>query len=217
MTVSPGTPAWWLPQAMALRFVVVLTMGLNTLGMAQSAPPVTLQDLTVPKDRLPEGCALKLIEPAHQEVIATTDTGRRTVRVTGATPSLQPAGVTANPWTGADRRVLAGLRQRVDGYGTPRLPDAPPLTSGEEAAMFLQFANGVEEGYAATYAQSGGRDLGVQAVRFTVATERHLDVSRTARVENTRTIDIGLIRASVYGDGGPCASAIEGYVRSLVN
>ena len=143
--------------------LTVFALGLaSTSDVAQSAPirSVTMQDLTVPKDRLPDGCSLKVIEPPHQ-VVATSATGVRTIRSAGSTSSMQPGGmsrVTLNPWTGTERRILAELRQRVDGYGAVRMPDAPPLTSKEMSAILLRFADGVAEGYAATYVQSEARE-----------------------------------------------------------
>jgi hypothetical protein len=57
-----------------LGLIVLVIGAVTTLGMAQSAlpPPVKMQDLTIPKDRLPEGCALKAIEPAQEDMIAAS-------------------------------------------------------------------------------------------------------------------------------------------------
>ena len=64
--------------------------------------------------------------------------------------SVEPFSITANPWMGTDRHILATLRQHLDGYGMVRLPDGPPLTNREASAMLQKFADGVEEGYVAT-------------------------------------------------------------------
>jgi hypothetical protein len=200
--------------------LISLMLGLaGTAGVAQSAPAtaVTMQGLTVPQERLPDGCSLKVIEPRRQEVVSTSATGVRTIRVVSATASLQPGGmsqVTQNPWTGTDRRILAELRQRVDGHGPVRTPDGPPLTRGETSAMLLQFADGVAEGYAATYAQSEGRDLGVWAVRFATAPDPVRGHDPIDPANSARVFDIGLIRAMLLGDG-PCAIAIERHLKSL--
>jgi len=203
-----------LPRAHDLGFFVLTIGVVNTPCLAQDVKPkpVTLQDLTVPRDRLPDGCSLKLVEPARREVISTMERGGQRVRYIGPTPSMQPAGITANPWMGTDRRILAWLRQRVDGYGELRLLDAP-LTKREESALFLQFAEGLEEGYAATYAQSGAHDLGVHAVRFALTPEKRavFPVDRP----HTLVIETGSIRAIVYGDSGPCSTVIDTYLRPL--
>ena len=201
-----------------LASLIVITLGLaGTSVVAQSVAPraVTMRDLTVPADRLPNGCSLKVIEPARQETIPAPAT-RQAVRFIPSGPSLQPLGITLNPWTGTDRRILAALRQRVDGYWRVRLPDAPPLTSSEVSAMLLQFAQGVEEGYAATYTLEG-RDLGVWAVRFAMPQDRPLDFHEDGgRGQNVRVIDIGAIRAVLFGDGVGCATAVETHLKSLV-
>jgi len=177
-----------------------------------------MQDLTVPKDRLPDGCGLKVIEPSHREIVATLPDGSQRVRFIGPTPSMQPIGVIANPWIGTDRRILAGLRQDIDGYGPLRLPDAPPMTSGEASALWQRFADGVEEGYAATYAQSGVmRDIGVRAVRFAHAPDAQFDLptDKHSAAASVQVVDIGSIRASLVGNGGACQTAIATYLKSL--
>jgi hypothetical protein len=190
-------------------------------GSAQSAPPksVTMQDLTVPKDRLPAGCSLKVIEPRRTQVLSASRAPgvvTTTAQVNPPTPSMQPARITANPWMGTDRHVLAELRRGVDGHGALRLPDAPPLTNSEAAVMVLQSADGVEEGYAATYAQSGNRDIGVWAVKFAQTPEMRLDFPGDTHSLRTATIiTTGSIRAALFGDGGACSAAIETYLRSL--
>jgi hypothetical protein len=190
-----------LPGARYLGFIVSLLGVMSTPCLAQGGKPtpVTLQDLTVPQDRLPTGCSLKAADPDPQRVRLISP--------------MQSAGITTNPWTGTDRRILAWLRQSVDGYGKLRLPDGPPLTQSQESALFLRFADGVEEGYAATYAQSGAPDLEVQAVRFAVAPEKRF-TSPTGG-PNAMVIEIGSIRAVLHGHGGPCESAIDTHLKSF--
>jgi hypothetical protein len=209
------------------RMTILLRIGLIALvcgfasasGLAQNAPArlVAMMDLTVPQERLPAGCNMRVIEPPRREVVATSPTGVQTIRFVRAASSMQPSAlrqVTQNPWTGNDRRVLAELRQRVDGYGAVRMPDGPPLTSSETSAMLLQFADGVVEGYAATYAESEERYLGVWAVRFATAPAPVRSYSPVDGRGADRTFNIGLIRATLFGDG-PCAMAIETHLRSL--
>ena len=202
-----------------LRLVIPVTVALaSALGFAQGQPAraVTIQELTVPTDRLPDGCTLKFIEPARQEVIAKAG-ARETFRMIPATPSLQPSSAVSNPWTGTDRRILADLRQRIDGHGAIRFPDAPPLSRTETSAIHLKFADGVEEGYAATYEQANRGDLGVWAVRFTSVTEQNRQpLSAWRNGPNALVLDIGLIRVAQFGpSGGGCALAIQAHLKAL--
>jgi hypothetical protein len=201
--------------------LMALIVLLLSLGVAQSAPSksVTMQDLTVPQDRLPDGCSLRLIEPGWQAVSVTPAQSSRGIQFVGTiTAWIRPQGVTVNPWTGTDRRILAELRRGVDGYDALPIPDAPPLTPSEASSMFAQFANGVQEGYAATYAQSGSRDLAVWAVRFgpAPAPERRLDLPGGRRSsQNISVVDIGSIRVALFGDASVCSTAIGTYLKSL--
>ena len=201
---------------LGLGVIVVAIAQTTSFAVAQLVPPkLTMQALTVPNDRLPEGCSLKVIEPARREVIATSGL-RQTWRSIPPTPSMQPAGVIANPWTGTDRRTLADLRQRIDGYGALRFPDAPPLTRREASELQLKFADGVEEGYAATYAQAGREDLGVWAVRLAAAPATHVGPLSDRRGNPPpAVINIGFIRALVLGSTGGCSSAIQAHLKSL--
>jgi hypothetical protein len=135
-----------------LWLLVLLLSVPSTSGVAQDVPPkaVTMQDLTVPQDRLPNGCTLKAGAPDRQRLMG------------------QPQGITVNPWIGTDRKVLGWLRRNIDGYPSRPLPDAL-ITEKEESAFRSRVADGVEEGYAATYEQRWAPDLRVQAVRFAVS------------------------------------------------
>jgi hypothetical protein len=201
-----------VPRGMDLLTVVALLLvTVHAPGAAQGK--VAMQDLTMAQDRLPGGCSLKTIEPAHQEVVATPEPGRQKISFIGPTPSMQPPGIAANPWMGTDRKILAWLRGGIDG---PRLGPPDAWWFSESPAVALQRANGVEEGYAATYAQSGSRDLGVWAVRFALAPETHLDFPQNTHSTRPATvITMGLIRVALFGDGGACSTAVETYLRSL--
>jgi hypothetical protein len=191
----------------------VLVMGMSGApwaggqGAVSSKRPVTLDQLTVPKDRLPDGCSLKA-NPPHGIFIflSMSDT------------------LTTNPWMGTDHRILALLRRGIDAGGQSYvgsyvgrpLPDAV-LTPREESLALLKFAEGVEEGYAAVYSQagspessfSGAKELTVRAVRFAGRSEMRGDT------ETRLGIEIGLIRAVLSGGGGVCATAIENHLKSL--
>jgi len=57
--------------------------------------------------------------------------------------------------------------------------------------------------------------VGVQAVRFAAPPEERFQVSETPPAQKTVRINLGLIRAVVYRDGGLCSKALEDYLRSL--
>ncbi|PYR46655.1 MAG: hypothetical protein DMF95_18100 [Acidobacteria bacterium] len=86
-------------------------------GASQTAPPrvLSMRDLTLPAERLPVGCALSPAPSVHLD-------GSR-VRY-----GLW-SGFPANPWIGTDRRLMASIRELVDGPAT--IPDGPPLDAKE--------------------------------------------------------------------------------------
>jgi hypothetical protein len=180
--------------------------------MLNAQASISLNALTVPAELLANRCALKTIVPSRQE--RTTDQkGRQVIRIIPATHSLQPRGIEVNPWTGTDRPILAELRRDIDDV-TMREPDGPPLSARQGNELFLQLADAVSEGYSATYAQGNRPDIGVRAIRFTsTAPSQHLSMTDPGR--ERQTIELGSIRLVVFGDDGPCASAIVGYLRSL--
>jgi hypothetical protein len=63
-------------RARDLGFIVLMTGFVCRSGAAPSAvtpKPVTMQDLTVPKDRLPDGCSLKIDEPPTRRLRQTSN------------------------------------------------------------------------------------------------------------------------------------------------
>jgi hypothetical protein len=176
----------------------------TTRGLTiQSA--ITLHALTVPQNRLPVGCTLS---PSA------------TVRLDG---SRVQGGLWAglpidrNPWIGTHRRVIATVRERMD--GSPRTPDGPPLTGSQLSQFRLHLADGVDEGYAAIYRQPGsGQELiAVYGLRFPSG-GGPLESSPARRgSENPRIlrVPIGPIAVVVHGDGGECFQVIGAYLKSL--
>ena len=168
-----------------LTLAVLLLIGLGAAVLiAQDAPPrpVALSDLTVPRERLPQGCALS---PA---------------------PVL---GIPLNPWTVADPEVIASLRRSMG--EVPAVPDAP-LTRRDASAYQRLLAEGVEEGYAAIYAQGDPQQRTVvQALRFT---RRNSDPTSPVKPQNAVRFEIGRIVVVVSGDRGECFQAVEAHVRS---
>jgi len=188
------------------KMIAVAISAASAFGVTQNvaARPVALQDLTIPNDRLPAWCALAPADAARQP-------GGRIHR--GLWAGLP---ITTNPWTGRDRRVIASIRERVD--PPPTVTDAP-LTRAEASRYFLRLADGVEEGYAAVYAQDGSNDsIVVSALRF-AATENPFYSLADAKAfyRPTTRIEIGRIVAVVTGGGGECFQALETYLKSLSN
>ena len=91
-------------------------------GPAQSLRPraVTMQELTVPAERLPAGC---ILSPGGA---APLDGNRVLIR------SWAGLRIPSNPWTGTDRPVVASIRERMDPTMTP---DGPPFSPGEAASF----------------------------------------------------------------------------------
>jgi hypothetical protein len=199
----------WSTMAAGVRGLtsIVLTMlGLvSAPGAAQDMlrRPVTLQELTVPKLRLPAACSLKVSEPPRREINPVT--GGVIIRADADWLQLG-----TNPWIGTDRWVLAEIRQRID-RPFP-LPDAPPLTATQVAALY---ADGIDEGYAATYTQSRGREIVLLAERFAKKRPGFSMIGGGANAQNLVRIEIGAIRAVLDGDDGPCSKVIVEYLEAL--
>jgi hypothetical protein len=187
---------------------VILALSVVTIGVAsQAAPPrvISMRELTVPSERLPAGCALSPAPSVH------LDGG-------GVRGGLW-AEFPANPWIGADRPLLASIRQHVDGPAA--VPDGPPLDAKALSRYRGRLADGVEEGYGAVYMQSATDLITVRALRFAPAEKASADVSSdsTHRVRNPAMIRvaIGPIVAVVSGNGGACFQVVGAYLKSLVN
>src|SRR5262249_41271614 len=132
--------------------------------IASQAPPprvISMQELTVPSERLPSNCALS---PAPSVQL---DGGR----IRGGLWAEFPT----NPWIGADRRLMASIRQRID--GPAGLPDGPPLDAKALSRYLGQLADGVEEGYGAVYLQSATDLITVRALRFAPTEKASADFS----------------------------------------
>jgi hypothetical protein len=187
----------------ALAFSIAMTS-----GVSQNAPPrvTAMQELTVPGDRLPAGCALSPGDSIQAD-------GNR-VRGRGLLWGLP---IPTNPWTGTDRRIVASISERV--HGPIMAPDGPPLTARELARFRSQLADGVEEAYAASYTQGESQVAVVYAARFS-STERPDDRQSGRRASTDPRVvrvEIGPIIALVSGDGGQCFQAVGAYLKSLSN
>lgn len=190
---------------------VVATSGAEA-GQAQSGAgaAVTMSQLTPALAALPAGCVLKSLAPVPQPA----KRGEQP-RIFYPVASMQPPGAKTNPWVGTDELSLAWLRLRVDGTPEYRMPDAPLMDRVDELEVMRQLAEGIVEGYAATYAQSHAPDIGVQAVRFAPGiSAMPLVFDRTSR-PGDRYFDLGTLRIGLIGDNGACAKAIETHLRGL--
>ena len=189
----------------AMSVAVVLTMSVAvTVSESQPAPPhiVSVRDLTVPAERLPIACTLS---PAPSVQL---DGGR--VR------SGLRAGFPTNPWIGTDRRLVASIRELVDGPAA--VPDGPPLDAKQLSRYLGQLADGVEEAYGAVYMQSDAELITVRAVKFAPGekppTTRYASDRRVAGTPALIRVAIGPIVAIVTGDGD-CFQAVGAYLQSL--
>ncbi len=163
------------------------------LGAAGVTPPgeVVLADLTVPAERLPEGCALS--------------------------PSAAPLyPIRTNPWVGTDAPERSMIRERIE--GPVKTPDPPALTRKELTAFRLHLADGVDEAYAAAYTQSARTPIVVYAMKL-ADTGAPADWRKTPAPDSpsiTR-ISLGSIAAIVIGDAGECRAAIAAHLASLAS
>ena len=189
-----------------MRMLVTVCLAISSAtAVPQIAKMTGLNALTVPEDRLPEGCRLKLPPPAPA--------GGRGSRVVSA----QPPPFSANPWLGTDRRPVATIRQILE--GPPRVPDGPPLDQRQAARYFLRFADGIVDAYRATYQWSDESDVDVYAVRFEGEDlVRELPRERaSSRGGVTSRVVIGPAVALVSARGGVnrCFEAVRAYIQSL--
>jgi hypothetical protein len=187
---------------------IAIAMSLAVASAATQSVParvVTLQDLTVPAAHLPAGCALA---PAP-----SVPAGQNRVRG-GMWVGLR---IATNPWIGTDPYVIATIRSRME--PSPPVPDGPPLHRRAAASYFLHIADGVEEAYAAVYAQDERDLVAVYASRLAVAERSGDRLSNKQEFKSAQTtrIDIGPIAVMVSGGAGECSDAIEAYVKSLAS
>ena len=184
--------------------MIVLTISIASAscaahGVVQTVlpRPVTMKDLTVPKERLPAGCSLS---PVAEVVVGNRGRG-------GLWADLP---IPTNPWSGTDRMVVASIRERMD--GPTLVPDGPPPTAREVSRYRLQLADGVEEAYAAIYLmQSEPKLIVVYGLRFAAAGRPFYP----PRKASSHRFEIGPLDVVVSGDGGQCSQAVEAYLKAL--
>jgi hypothetical protein len=108
------------------------------------------------------------------------------------------AGFTANPGIGTERRLIASIRELVD--GPIAVPDGPPLDAKGLSSYYGQLANGVEAAYGAVYLQSDADLITVQALKFAPGEQLSRKVNSSDSPAITR-VAIGPIVAIVTGQG----------------
>ena len=185
----------------------VLAMSIAIPFLAtQNNPPrvITLQELTVPAERLPTGCVLS---PGGT---APLDGNKVRIR------NWAGLRIPSNPWVGTDRPLVASIRERMEPTLTP---DGPPPSTSEAASFRLHFADGVEEAYAAIYEQSEAELIVAYAARFASAEKAVESRSYTNWSGNPRVIRVGIgpIVAMVHGEVGSCFNAVGAHLKSLAN
>ena len=121
----------------------LLALALTSTFRADQPSNLQAQDLTVPRQHLPQGCEL------------AADNSK---------PLWGSLPVPTNPWVGDDAPLAGRVRELVEGR-TP-LADGPPPTNAELSRLRLQLAQGVEEAYAAFYNTPKSNLVGVFAIKL---------------------------------------------------
>jgi hypothetical protein len=214
---------------LALALLVLPTVVLRTVLGAGSQVAKPMPDLTVPATRLPPGCLLAPRSDFESVVVARSG-GVTVTRVDpGVTTNLPPAHQ-VNPWVGSDVQTVGWLRSRMSFEGpTPAFAFDPPVTDprqvhniqqAPDAAIpvrrpdrpdWTEQAAGLAEGYSAVYLESGGRELTVRAVRISPDAN-----PRPSFPTAPNAVKIGSdVVAVIEPDAGPCAAAIQTYLKHL--
>lgn len=128
------------------------------------------------------------------------------------------AGNTENPWIGSDRRLAAGIRQRMEA-GRPLVPDGPPFDQAAATAYALQWADNVSEVYRAAYRTTNGTLVEVFTVRFDdEALARPKPPAGTTRGGRgvSNRVEVGATVVVVAASAtSPCFESISKHVASL--
>ena len=170
-------------KALALAVFTAMTM-IDPPAQGQFA----LTSLTVPAEKLPLGCRL-------QSPIET----RQGPVVNGRTFPV-------NPWQGNSYRELIELQGAIG--GGVQMPDAPPPSRRELAAMQERLLENVVEGYRAEYFNERGVASVVVAVRY----------KEGAPLPGTtfnRFVFGSTVVAHRVASKNDCATTVESHLRSL--
>lgn len=165
------------------------------ITVAQGGQPsraMALQDLTVPTEKLPAGCAVS--------------------------SDIAGLPVAKTPWIGTDAAVLGLIRERVD--APTMVPDGPPLTTREYARFRIRLAEDIEEGYVGSYVQdvplTGFRARAqVYGLRYAQAAKAERAGRQWTNNPRASRAVIGPVLVIVHGDGGECFQAVAAHVQRL--
>jgi hypothetical protein len=211
---------------LALALLVFPTALFGTVLGAGRLMAKPMPDLTVPATRLPPDCALA--PQSHFEPVVVSQSGGVTVkRINPNVTANLPPDHPVNPWVGSDVQSVGWLRSRMSFEGhTPAFAFEPAITDPRQVQNLQQApdgpiplrrpdwseqAEGLAEGYSAVYLASGARELAVRAVRISP------DASpRPSFPKAPNAVKIGSdVVAVIEPDTGPCATAIQTYLKHL--
>jgi hypothetical protein len=158
---------------------------------AARADSIAFTQLTVPESRLAGGCRIVLSPTAHLP-------GNQ-----GRAEMWAGLPIPTNPWIGADRRIVAAIREQVD--PPPLTPDPPALDSRGAAAFRLRLADGIEVAYVGGYGSDDPFLVVVLALRLT-EDRKPLALSNKSRRSATRMAS-GRTLIEVSGEQSRCCPA----------
>ena len=181
---------------LAWFFVITALQFLQEPGVL-GQDEIDLARLTAPPGRLTPGCVLS---PAPTVAI-----GNNQVR------GGLWGGLPRNPWTGTERAIVADIAEHV--FGSPPLPDGPPLSAAELTRFRLRFADDIVEAYGAVYTDDTGMHLvTVNAVRLKTTPANRPRGNPGARLQlvHGRTV------AALFGESDGCFDALAKYLRETM-
>jgi hypothetical protein len=168
--------------------------GTVAVAGARQGQEIPLRQLTVPTERLPQGCGLAAIEPIEK--------GR---------PQRLPA-IDSNPWFPSAARDKLHVYRMLE--GPSRVIDGPPLTAGDARRFEGKLSDDIEEAYHAVYAGPPEPDVRVWALRYArpplTFDQDHRPYRIGVRYTSGRTV------AAIEARGrGPCFDAVNAHVRDI--
>ena len=184
--------------------VLAFVLAAASLGASTPQRDSALSSLTVPERQLPDGCRVQPFTAPTTPVAVTL----------GNRGSSFP--FPANPWAGSERPLLVELRKSIAG-SLLRLPDAPPMTPSEIAAMENTWVADIVEGYRASYADADGTSVVVSAIKF--RNRQMAESARPAASPGAQFRSVYVTGPAVVdvrgGSGSSCFSAVDRYVQTF--